>query len=395
MRFADASIPLGHAWSSPFARWQGGLAQINALDVLAAVTGRALHDRQVDPARFTSLVVGMTVPQKDSFYAAPTLAARLGAPGLSGPLVSQACATSVTALHLAAQTVEGGGEDEMVLAVAGDRTSNGPVLIHPVPGRPGGAPDVEHWVVDSFARDPWGGLPMVGTADAVAAEEGFTRDELDALTLHRDGQYRDALANDRAFQRRYMVSVEVKVGRGIVTVDADEGVHDTTPAGLAKLAPVQPDGVVTFGSQTHPADGAAGMVVTSAARARRLGDGGVARILGTGFARVEKARMPKAPVPAAQAALADAGVDVGDVHVIKTHNPFAVNDLYLSRCLGVPWESLNPMGSSLIYGHPQGPTGARGIAELIELLRERGGGIGLFTGCAAGDTGAAVVLRVE
>ena len=118
MRFADASIPLGHAWSSPFARWQGGLAQINALDVLAAVTARALHDRQVDPAQFTSLVVGMTVPQKDSFYAAPTLAARLGAPGLSGPLVSQACATSVTSLHLAAQTVEGGGDDEMVLAVA-------------------------------------------------------------------------------------------------------------------------------------------------------------------------------------------------------------------------------------------------------------------------------------
>src|SRR5439155_14170307 len=159
--------------------------------------------------------------------------------------------------------------------------SNGPTLLYPAPGRPGGTPEVEHWVLDSFARDPWGGLPMVGTADAVAAEEGFTRGELDDLTLRRAEQYRDALADDRAFQRRYMVPVAVKVGRGVVTVDADEGVHDTSPSGLAKLAPVQPDGVVTFGSQTHPADGAAGMVVTSAARARRLGAGGVARILGT------------------------------------------------------------------------------------------------------------------
>jgi acetyl-CoA C-acetyltransferase len=56
---------------------------------------------------------------------------------------------------------------------------------------------------------------------------------------------------------------------------------------------------------------------------------------------------------------------------------------------------MNLFGSSLVYGHPQGPTGARIIAELIETLRRRGGGIGLFTGCAAGDTGAAVVLRVE
>jgi acetyl-CoA acetyltransferase len=56
---------------------------------------------------------------------------------------------------------------------------------------------------------------------------------------------------------------------------------------------------------------------------------------------------------------------------------------------------MNHYGSSLVYGHPQAPTGARAIVELIETLRERGGGIGLFTGCAAGDTAAAVVLRVE
>ncbi len=77
------------------------------------------------------------------------------------------------------------------------------------------------------------------------------------------------------------------------------------------------------------------------------------------------------------------------------HNPFAVNDIYFSREMGVPVKSINDYGSSLIYGHPQGPTGARMISELIESLRLRGGGTGLFTGCAAGDTGAALVIRVE
>jgi acetyl-CoA acetyltransferase len=121
----------------------------------------------------------------------------------------------------------------------------------------------------------------------------------------------------------------------------------------------------------------------------------VARILGFGHARVEKARMPKAPVPAAQQAVADAGLSFDQLDVVNTHNPFAVNDLWLHAQTGVALERMNPYGCSLVYGHPQAPTGARAILELIEALALRGGGTGLFTGCAAGDTGAAVVVRVE
>jgi acetyl-CoA C-acetyltransferase len=104
--------------------------------------------------------------------------------------------------------------------------------------------------------------------------------------------------------------------------------------------------------------------------------------------------MPKAPVPAACAALAAANLDFGAVDAVTTHNPFAVNDIYFARQSGIPIEAMNAYGSSLVYGHPQAPTGARAIAELIETLRLRGGGIGLFTGCAAGDSGAAIVMRV-
>ncbi len=99
-------------------------------------------------------------------------------------------------------------------------------------------------------------------------------------------------------------------------------------------------------------------------------------------------------MPAAIAALADAGLSIGEIDVIKTHNPFAVNDLWFAREMGVDVDAMNPYGCSLIYGHPQGPTGARGIVELIWALVDRGGGLGLFTGCAAGDTGAALVVRV-
>jgi acetyl-CoA acetyltransferase len=102
-----------------------------------------------------------------------------------------------------------------------------------------------------------------------------------------------------------------------------------------------------------------------------------------------------APVPAARAALASAKLGLNDMAVIKTHNPFVVNDIYFAREMQCSVETMNDYGSSLIYGHPQGPTGLRLVIELIEELVAKGGGYGLFTGCAAGDTGAAVIVKVD
>jgi acetyl-CoA acetyltransferase family protein len=394
MRYANACIPLGYAWSSPFARWQGPLADRTSLELAVGVTGRALAERGLPATEVSQLVLGWTVPQPEIFYGATTVAARLGAEGVTGPMIGQACATSVACVQAAAAAVEAG--EALALVVTTDRTSNGPHLVYPAPSAPGGMPHTEDWVMDNFDRDPWAGRPMIGTAEHVAAQEGITREECDAVTLLRYQQYQAALADDRAFQRAWMVPVELPRRRGDpVVVDADVGVFPTTAEGLAKLAPLDPQGVVTYGSQTHPADGTAGLVVTGEARARELGRGGVVRLLGSGTARVARAEMPKAPVPAAKAALDAAGLGFGDLDAVVTHNPFAVNDVYFARQTGYPLEGMNTYGCSLVYGHPQGPTGARGITELIHTLVRRGGGIGLFTGCAAGDTGAAVVLRVD
>jgi acetyl-CoA acetyltransferase family protein len=396
MRFEKAYIPAGFAWSSPFARWQGALSEVNSLDLAVDVTRAAFERRGFSAEGLTGLVLGWTVPQRDIFYGAPSVAARIGAPGVTGPMISQACATSVACIHSAAATAEGYDSD-VTLVVTTDRTSNGPQIIYPKPTSPGGSPEIESWVQDSFARDPWAGEAMFTTGELVAAEEGITREELDDITAMRYEQYGRALENDREFQKRYIVPVTMpRKRKDPVVVDEDSGVFPTTREGLAKLKPMTEGGVVTFGSQTHPADGTAGLIVTGEERARELGGGaGVVKLLATGFARVAKARMPKAPVPAAEMALADADISISDVDVIKTHNPFAVNDAYFARRMGVQIKDMNNYGSSLVFGHPQGPTGARLIAEMIEELRMRGGGMGLFTGCAAGDSGAALAVRVD
>jgi len=99
-------------------------------------------------------------------------------------------------------------------------------------------------------------------------------------------------------------------------------------------------------------------------------------------------------VPAAEMALANAGMKITDMKAIKSHNPFATNDINFAKKMGIDVMKMNNYGSSLIYGHPQGPTAGRIIMEMLEEMVLLGGGYCLFTGCAAGDTGAAMIFKV-
>lgn len=395
MRFENVALSLPHLWSSPFVRWQGRLADVSSYDLAHVVTRDAMQARVIDPESVDHFVLGSTVVQPRAFFAAPWLAARLGMPGITGPSIAQACATSVVCLAHAAAVVEMDAQ-ALPLVVVTDRTSNGPLLVYPQSRSQAGAPRTEHWVLDNFASDPNTGQSMLATAENTACDGAMARQELDDLTLLRWQQYQRALADDRRFQRQYMQPVQWTEGRQACHVEADEGVHAYSASALAALQPVQPGGVVTPAGQTHPADGCAGALVCHPRRAAALSAGrGVVRLLSVGYDRAGKAQMPKAATTAALRALEAAGMSIADVRLVGSHNPFVVNDLWFAQQTGFALEKMNPYGCSLVYGHPQGPTGLRGIAELAWALREAGGGIGVFTGCAAGDSGAAVVLRVD
>ncbi|MGV6887863.1 hypothetical protein ACTYEO_01295 [Rhodophyticola sp. SM2404] len=138
------------------------------------------------------------------------------------------------------------------------------------------------------------------------------------------------------------------------------------------------------------------VVVKDRARAQEIAGSSkpVVEVLALAQAREEKGHMPAAPIEATKRVLAQAGLAITDVDVFKSHNPFAVNDIAFSKAFDLDWRKMNNFGSSLIWGHPQGPTGLRGIMEMIEELEMRGGGLGLFQGCAAGDSAMAVLIRV-
>ena len=278
MRFEKAFIPLGLAWSTPFAKWQGPLAELSSLDMAEDVTRRALADRQVDPAELTEWALGHDGARSRPRSSASRCWPASSAPGAAGgPWIARACATSAAVVEHLATQVELGAH-RATIGVLTDRTSNGPLMLYPSQRTPGGC----------AGRRALGQRPDEARPDHRPVHERHRREhrrrraasrarELDELTLLRYEQYRASLADDRAFQRRYQVPVTVPGPRSKppTVVEEDWGVFPTTAEGLARLTPVKPGGVVTYGAQTHPADGAAGVVVTDADRAAALGrDGG-------------------------------------------------------------------------------------------------------------------------
>ena len=399
MKYTNAHIPYGAYWSTPFCKWQGSFANLHPLKFAAEIARNELQKRQINPKEFTDLHLGNTVPSKSSFYGAPWVAAMMDADDITGPMVSQACATSARVIAGAASELENGNNGK-ILCITADRTSNGPHILYPNPKGPGGKGDAEDWVWDNFNFDPFAKNAMLQTAENVAAESGISTVAQNEVALLRFQQYESALANDGEFHKRYMVSPVVinPSGRKVIgTVKSDEGVFPSSVEGLAKLKPIMRDGTVTFGGQTFPADGNAGMIITTAEQANEMSSNSDIKIQLISFAqgRTKKGFMPAANIPACKKVLSEAGIGIADLKAIKTHNPFAVNDIYFAKEMGVKIEDMNNYGSSLIWGHPQGPTGMRLIIELIEELVLLGGGYGLFTGCAAGDTAAAIVLKVK
>lgn len=386
MTFENVRIAGGAYWSSPFHRWHGAFADASPLQ-LAAECGRiAAAEDRLDLEMVDQLHLGVTIPSPAIFFGAPRMASLLGVPArVTGPTISQACATSAAVLASAAAAIEL-GDSRSALAMSADRTSNGPHLYYP---RSSAAPGVsEDWVWDNFS-DPDLGHQMIASAENIAAGGSYTRRDQDEMTVLRHAQYEDALGSDREFQRRYMVEPDIAPEPG-----GDRGPRVVTPQAASSKRSVLESGSVTSLSQTFPADGNAGIQLVEAGF-ESTADRPTVRLLGYATARARPAFMGQAPVPAAQALLHRLSLNVASLAAVKTHNPFAVNDIYLCDQMGLEWDRVNNFGSSLVWGHPQGPTGMRLIVEMIEELCVVGGGCGLFTGCAAGDSAAAIAVRVD
>jgi acetyl-CoA acetyltransferase len=389
--FPRARIPYGTWGSSYFPAWQqSALAEVNIGQFAGEAAARIYGLRQVATSELDYLVIGSTIPWHWKFWTAPMVASCMGrrVPGFH---VEQACATGLQAVIHGGAEVQAGKDVVGVLTF--DRTSDSPVGVFPE-RRSNERTHALADVWDNFGFDPATGQAMLQTAGNAARKHRIDRREVDEIALHRHQQYFDTL--ESGFLDRILVPLDIldNSGKQLGRVDADMGVRKLTASGLAAMR--QLDTGVSSGTQTHASDGMATLLVTSPERARDLSPRPEIeiRMLAKTETRVHPAYMPEAPAVATQELLARTGVSMDDIAVVKNHNPFAVNDAIFSKVLDYDWHRMNNTGSSLVWGHPQGPTLTRVLIEALEEAVDLGGGKVLVFGCAAGDVGIAALFEV-
>jgi acetyl-CoA acetyltransferase len=249
-------------------------------------------------------------------------------------------------------------------------------------------------VWDNFGFDPATGGAMLATAGVTARKYGLDRAEVEDLSFCRYEQYFEA--KDSGFLDRVLVPLDVLnvQGRPLGRIDEDLGVRRLTLDSLRQMREL--DTCVTTGTQTHASDGMATLLVTTPEKARELSPRPEVEIELVAKAEIRTAPtlMPEAPTLAVQKLLERTGLTMDDMAVVKSHNPFAVNDAVFSKVMDYDWRKMNRTGCSLVWGHPQGPTLTRMLIEGLEEAVDLGGGLVLLMGCAAGDMGIAGLFRV-
>lgn len=390
---SDARIPYGTWGSSYFPAWQtSALAKVNIGQLAGEAMSRILGLRKVPVRELQYLVIGSTVPWHWKFWNAPLVASCMGrrVPGFH---VEQACATGLQAVLLAGAEVDSGAH-EVVGALTFDRTSDSPAGVFPerrAHQRTFTIGDV--W--DNFGFDPATGRAMIAAAGKTARKYGLDRREVDEVALYRHQQY--FAARESGFLDRVLVPLDLLdvQGRPLGRIDADLGVRALTAEALRAMREL--DTCVTSGTQTHASDGMATLLVTHVDRVADFSPRPEIdiRFVAKTEVRTDPSLMPEAPALAVRKLLNRAGMTMDDMAVVKSHNPFAVNDVVFARVLEHDWREVNKTGCSLVWGHPQGPTLTRSLIEALEEAVDLGGGNVLLFGCAAGDVGIAAIFEVS
>jgi len=397
----DRQPVIAGALRSPIGRHGGALSPVRP-DDLAALVLRALVDRSgIDPGVIDDVYFGAANQAGEDNRNVARMAVLLaGLPvEIPGVTVNRLCASSLSALNLAAMAVASGQAD-VVVAGGVESMSRAPwVVPKPEVGLPrGDAVMVDTtlgWrLVNPKMADLHGVLSMGQTAECVAERHDVSRADQDAWALR--SQQRWAEAAERKAWREEIVPVSVpQKGGDPLSVEVDEHPRpQTTMEQLANLRPAfKADGTVTAGNSSGLNDGAAAVLVTSRRRAADLGLDAPFRVLGGAAAGVHPDVMGMGPVPATRKVLDRAGVSVADLDLVELNEAFAAQVLACQRELGIDTERLNVNGGAIALGHPLGASGARIATTLVHEMGRSGARLGLVTMCVGVGQGVSTLIE--
>ncbi|MDA8303400.1 MAG: acetyl-CoA C-acyltransferase [Actinomycetota bacterium] len=383
---------------TPMGKLGGALAPLSPVELGAAVIAEALRRAGVPSRAVGHVLMGQVLQAGQGQNPARQAAVRAGVPmDVPAMTLNKVCLSGLAALHLADLMIAA-GEADVVVAGGMESMSQAP---HLVAGLRSGLRYGDAALVDVITSDglscSFDGIVMGAATDRDAAAAGVGRDEQDAFAARSHELAAAATKSGRLAEETVPVSVPRRRGEA-VEVSQDEGIRPETS--LEKLAALRPafseGGTITAGNASQISDGAAALVVASREAARRLGAKPLAEVVSYGQVAGPDTNLLTQPSRAVAAALARAGLSVGDLEVIEVNEAFAAVVLASARDLGVPVEArrpmFNPNGGAIALGHPLGMSGARLALTLAYELHDRGG-LGAAGLCGGGGQGDAVVLR--
>ncbi|MEJ2603557.1 MAG: acetyl-CoA C-acyltransferase [Gammaproteobacteria bacterium] len=387
------SIVIVAARRTPIGAFQGALAPVAAPELSATASRAALADCGLDGGDVGEVLMGCVLPAGIGQAPARQAALAAGLPEAVGcTTVNKVCGSGMKTVMLGADLMRAGSAG-IVLAGGMESMTNAPYLL---PGarsgyRMGHKEVLDHMFFDGL-QNPYDGNMMGHFAEQTSQKYGFSREDQDAFAIASVERARQA-AESGAFDAE-IAPVTVKTRRGETTVDTDE---EPGRADVAKIPGLRPafakDGTVTAASSSSISDGAATLILTTAAEAERRSLEPIARIAGhSGYAQ-EPAWFTTAPVHAIRSLHEQLGWSPDDVDLYEINEAFACVTMAAMHDLGLAHERVNVNGGACALGHPIGASGARIIVTLLHALRNRGGKRGIASLCIGG--GEAVAIGVE
>ena len=390
---ARDEIVIAAARRTPIGAFQGALAPASATELGTAAIGGVIADTGIDPADIDQVLMGCVLPA--GLGQAPARQAALGAGiPVATPCttVNKMCGSGMMTVMLARDQVVAGSAN-VVIAGGMESMSNAPYLLPKARKgyRMGHQEVIDHMFFDGL-QDPWEGQMMGHYAEQTAGKFGFSREQQDAFAIESATRAQAAVAAGTFADE--ITPVTLKTRKGEIVVDTDETPGTVSVEKIPTLrAAFAKDGTVTAASSSSISDGAAALMVMSAAEAERRGIRPLARLVGHASAAQEPAWFTTAPVAAIRSLQEKLGWTPDDVDLYEINEAFAVVTMAALQEIGLDHAKVNVNGGACALGHPIGATGARIATTLLYALKARNLGRGIASLCIGG--GEAVAIGVE
>ena len=386
-------IVIASAARTPVGSFNGAFASLAAHDLGVVAIKEALARAKVAPEDIDEVIMGQILTAGAGQNPARQAAVKAGIPVEKTAFgVNQLCGSGLRTVALAAQQIIA-GDAKIVLAGGQESMTQAPHCAHLRAGVKMGSAEFLDTMLRDGLLDAFHGYHMGGTAENVARNWQLNRAEQDEFAFNSQRKAGEAQKAGRFNDE--ITPVTVKTRKGDVVVSADEYPRpETTVEVLAKLRPAfSKDGTVPAGNASGINDGAAALVVMSAAEAARRGIRPLGLLKSWATAGVDPAVMGTGPIPASRKALAKAGWKAGDLDLIEANEAFAAQAIAVNRDMGWDTAKVNVNGGAIALGHPIGASGGRVLTTLLYEMNRRGAKKGLATLCIGGGMGIAMCIE--